>query len=414
MKIVFAPDSFKDSLSASRVSGILRKKAEEIFTKCTMQEIPLADGDKGTVDVLLSVLGGRREWAMASNFMGEPIEVEYGVLPDGTAVAETGPLLCDDGRQECSTRQKMLFSSSSGVGELIGTLLDRGYRKIYIGAGAGMTNDGGMGCAKALGVRFLDQKGEELGAAGFSLKEIRRIDTTGLDPRLSEAELTVMCAVNNVLVGDQGATYVYGAMNGGGPEELIRLEHGMRNYAQSIEETTGLCVSECSGAGAAGGLPAALKAFGGAKLRSGISSVLQLIHFEELINDASLVVVGEGTLDRTSIYGKAISGIGMLCKAKKIPVVAVVGQMGQDAELLYHYGVSSMISSVNTIMEQEDAIENAERLIGAAAERMFRLLAVGMEMQNCEAFFPDAGVELRVRADNQGRIHWAVDPEWDD
>lgn len=414
MKIVFALDSFKDSLSAARVSEIIRKKAEKIFTRCEMVEIPLADGDKGTIDTLLSVLGGRRETISVKNYMGADMEVDYGVLDSGTVVIEAGQLLRDDGSTEHSVRQKMLFSSSAGVGQLIMKLLDQGYRKIYVGAGAGIVNDGGMGCAEAMGVRFYNSKGEFLKPSGINLRDVAEIDISGLDPRIEETEITVLCAVNNQLVGELGATYVYGAINGGGPDELIRLERGMRSYAEAVESATGVCVKNCVGAGAAGGLPAALKAFCGARLCSGISTVLQMIGFETLVNDASLVVVGEGVLDRTSIYGKAISGIGMLCKARGIPVVALVGRMGQDAKELYHYGVSSVISSVNTFMEEDDMIENAEELVASAAERMFRFLAVGMKMQSREAFIPDAGVELWQRMEKRGDINWAVDPDWED
>lgn len=414
MKIIFAPDSFKDSLPASRISAIMKNKAKEIFTRCELEEIPLADGDKGTIDALLSVLGGRYESMNVRDYMGEETEVIYGVLDSGEVIIETGALLRDDGRTDRSVRQKLLFSSSAGVGEMLIKLLDLGYRRIYVGAGACITNDGGMGCAEALGVKFLSRKGETLQPAGVSLSEVAMIDVSNLDPRLKETEIIVMCAVNNLLVGEQGATYVYGAYNGGGPDELIRLERGMRSYARLVEQTTGICVTDCSGAGASGGLPAALKAFAGARLRSGISTVLHLIRFEEQLDQASLVVVGEGVLDSTSIYGKAVSGIGMMCKAKGIPVVALVGRMGRGADKLYHYGISSVITAVNSIMEEDEMVENAEQLLESAAERMFRMLAVGIQMQSRENFIPDAGIEMNRHISQKGEIHWAVDPDWDE
>ena len=414
MKIIFAPDSFKDSLTAVQVAKILKNKAEEIFRHCEMQEIPLANGDAGTIDTLISVLGGCFVSMFVQNYMGETVEVTYGVLNKDTVVIETGQLLRDIEISAYSARQKLLFSSTFGVGEMIGNLLDLGYSKIYVGAGVGMTNDGGMGCASALGVRFYNKKGELLKPAGINLAEISRIDIEDIDPRIRETEITVMCAVNNVLLGESGTTYVYGAYNGGGPDELIHLEHGMRNYAQILEKSTGVTVSGIIGAGSAGGLPVALKAFCGARLQSGIATVLHLIRFEELVGDANLVVVGEGMLDRTSIYGKAMTGIGMMCKAKGIPVVAIVGKIGRDADLLYNFGISSVISSIDTIMEEAEAIENANLLVEAAAEKMFRFIAVGMQIQSKEDVISSGGVEMPQKVLQKGVINWAVDPNWEE
>ena len=252
MKLLFAPDAFKDSVDAQTVSGILRRKAEEIFTHCEMEEIPLADGDKGTIEVLTSALGGRIERTTVKNYEGAPIQVTYGVLDDRTAVVEAGQVLRDGGNLESSIRHKLLFSSSAGVGELIRHVLDSGHRRIILGAGAGVVNDGGMGCADALGAAFYNQKGERLNPSGIALKEIDRIDLSGIDERLDDTEITVLCPVKNELFGDEGATYVYGAMNGGGPEELILLEKGMRHYAGKLCEATGIDVGGLAGAGSAG------------------------------------------------------------------------------------------------------------------------------------------------------------------
>lgn len=381
MKIVFAPDSFKNSLSAPKVAEILRRKAEEIFPDCELRSIPLADGDQGTVNTLLSVLGGTRHCMEARNYMGEMTQVTYGVIHQDTMLIETADLLRDRGNIREPMERRVLFSSSYGVGEVILHGLDQGFRRFYIGAGASVANDGGMGCAQALGVRFFDESERQLEAAGINLQEVAGVDDSGLDPRIQKSEFIVMCSVNNELTGERGATYVYGAQNGAGPDELLCLEKGMRNYAWQVEKKRGMSLSNVAGAGACGGLPASLRAFCNARLTSGISTVLKLIHFEELIEEASLVVVGEGMVDQTTVYGKAIAGIGMLCKAKGIPVVAVVGGMGKGAEQLYQYGVTSMIAAVNRTMEEDYAIENAEELLGQAAESLYRLLVGGMQMQ---------------------------------
>lgn len=411
MKIVFAPDSFKNALSAAEVAEILRKKAEEIFPGCEMQVIPLADGDRGTIATLVSLLGGSSHRMKAKDYLGREISVSYGVIHEDAMVMEATELLWDREGMGDSIQQKILFSSSYGVGEMIVQGLDMGYRRFYIGAGASMANDGGMGCAQALGVRFYNERGQLLDASGINLQEVASIDDSGLDKRLLESEIIVMCSVNNALTGYKGATYVYSALNGAGPDELLCLERGMRNYARLLEEKKKIPICDEAGTGACGGLPAALRAFCQARLTSGISTVLKLIRFEELVGDASLVVVGEGIMDQTTIYGKAITGIGMLCKAKGIPVVALAGGIGKGAEQIYHYGVNSMMSTVDMVMEEEYAIENAEQLLERAAERMFRFLVSGMQMQAKENCLARARTHLYSGEEGQHHLHWAVDPD---
>lgn len=384
MKIVLAPDSFKGSLSAAAVASILKRKAEELFEDCDIREVPLANGDSGTIDTLTTVLGGFTEKAMARNYLGETVEAVYGVIKGDTMIIEASELLQEKQMDIHSIHRKMMLSSSAGVGELILQGLDRGYRKIYIGAGSSVVNDGGMGCMHALGVRFYDEDGRPLEASGIHLEKVARIDTDGLDERLADTELTVMCAVNNELIGSEGTTYTYGAQNGAGPEELLLLERGMRSYGQLLEKLSGQEICMAAGAGACGGLPASLMAVCKAHLQSGISTVLKLMDFESIVADASLVIVGEGNIDRTSVYGKSVCGIGMMCKALGIPVVAVVGGCRKGMEQIYQWGVTSVISSVSAMMEEDYAIENAEELLASAAERMFRLLIGGMQMQTKE------------------------------
>lgn len=411
MKIVFAPDSFKNTLSAAEVAEILKKKAAEIFPGCEMQAIPLADGDKGTIDTLTSLLGGSRHLTRARDYLGREIPVSYGVIYGNAMVIEATELLWARESMESSIQQKILFSSSRGVGELMLQGLDMGFRRFFIGAGASVVNDGGMGCAQALGVRFYNERGQLLEASGINLQEVVSIDDSGLDERLLESEVIVMCSVNNALTGYKGTTYVYSAQNGAGPDELLCLERGMRNYAGLLEKKKKISICHEAGTGACGGLPASLRAFCQARLTSGISTVLDLIRFEELVGDASLVVVGEGIMDQTTIYGKAITGIGMLCKAKGIPVVALAGGIGRGADQIYHYGVNSMMSMVDMVMEEEYAVENAEELLGQAAERMFRFLVSGMQMQVKENCLSRSRTHLYSGEEREHRLHWAVDPD---
>lgn len=411
MKIVFAPDSFKDSLSAEMVADILEKKAREFFPDCEMYKVPLADGDKGTINALLAILGGSRGSVCARDYRGEMAEVEYGVLGQDTMVIETAGLLWERETADCSIPSKIMSSSSYGVGELIRFGLNKGYRKFYIGAGASVVNDGGMGCVQALGARFYDSGGCLLEGSGENLSEIARIDTGELDPRLKETSLTVMCAFNNTLTGDAGVTYTYGARHGAAPEQLLQLEKGMRRLGILLEEIHGHPVCGQPGTGAGGGFPAALHALCGARLTSGISTVLDLIGFERIVEGASLVVVGEGIVNQSSIYGKAMAGIGMLCKAREIPVVAVVGSMEKGAEQLYHYGIHSMAACVNAVMEQTYVVENAEELLAQAAERLFRLLIVGMKIQAGANCLADIQTQKYRKEEQPKGIHWAVTPD---
>lgn len=411
MKIVFAPDSFKDSLPAETVADILEKKAREFFPDCEMYKVPLADGDKGTVNALLAVLGGARGRALARDYCGATAEVEYGVLGQDTMVIETAGLLWEREIEACSVPCKIMSSSSYGVGELIRFGLDQGYRKFYIGAGASVVNDGGMGCLQALGIRFYDSMGCLLEGSGENLNEIAEIDVEELDPRISETSLTVMCAFNNTLTGEEGVTYTYGARHGAAPEQLLQLEKGMRRLGTLLERFHGHPVCGQPGTGAGGGFPAALHALCGARLTSGISTVLDLIGFERIVEGASLVVVGEGVVNQSSIYGKGMAGIGMLCKAREIPVVAVVGSMEKGAEQLYHYGIHSMEACVNAVMEQTYVVENAEELLSQAAERLFRLLIVGMKAQAGENCLAEMQAQKYRREEKPQGIHWAVKPD---
>lgn len=233
---------------------------------------------------------------------------------------------------------------------------------------------------RALGIRFLDNHGRELEGRGSDLLKVADIDMAGLDPAVAEADFTVMCDVNNPLTGPDGAAYTFGKQKGGTPEILDQLEAGMKNYAAVIREKTGMDVDKIPGAGAAGGLGAALCVFLKATLKSGIETVLDLMDFDGLLEGTDLVVTGEGRMDWQSAFGKVPSGIGQRCRAKGIPAVAIVGGMGDGAEKIYEFGVESILSTINGAMEVEEAMDRAEELYRNAADRMFRLLRAGMKL----------------------------------
>lgn len=278
-------------------------------------------------------------------------------------------------------KRNPLHTTTYGTGELIKEALDLGYRKISIAIGGSATNDGGMGAMRALGVKFLDAEGKELSGVGADLGKVVDIDVTGLHPAVKESEITVMCDVNNPLTGPDGATYTFGKQKGGTPEILDELEAGMKQYASVIHKKFGKDVNQIAGAGAAGGLGAALCVFLNATMKSGIETVLDLIDFEHLLEGVDLVVTGEGRMDWQSAFGKVPSGVGMRCKAQGIPAVAIVGGMGAGVDKIYEFGVDSIITTINGAMPIEEALERAEELYSSAALRMFKMVKVGTSMK---------------------------------
>lgn len=379
MRFLFASDSFKGSLSSEKIIELLKESAENVFPGCETRGIPIADGGEGTVDAVIAVTKGEKRVIEVHGPLMENVESSYGIFHGDCAIIEMAaasglPMVSPEKRNPLNT-------TTYGTGELIRDALDQGYQKISIAIGGSATNDGGMGAMRALGIRFLDAEGKELEGRGSDLAKVVDIDSTNLHSAVAEAEFTVMCDVNNPLTGPKGATYTFGKQKGGTPEILDELEMGMKNYAMVIQKKFGINVDSIAGAGAAGGLGAALCVFLNAEMKSGIETVLNLIDFDGLLEETDLVVTGEGQIDWQSAFGKVPSGIGQRCQAKGIPAVAVVGGMGSGAEKIYEFGVESIIPTINGAMEMEEALERAEELYRGATERMFRMIRVGMKIK---------------------------------
>lgn len=376
MKLLFASDSFKGTLSSEQIISLLTESANRIFPGCETKGVPIADGGEGTVDAVIAVTGGEMRKVPVHGPLMEETEATYGVFHGDSAIIEMAaasglPMVQAEKRNPLNT-------TTFGTGELIRDALDNGYRKLSIAIGGSATNDGGMGAMRALGIRFLDAAGNELEGVGADLEKVADIDVSGLHPAIAEAEITVMCDVTNPLTGPDGATYTFGKQKGGTPEILDRLEAGMKNYASVMREKLGMDVEMNAGAGAAGGLGAALCGYLHANLKSGIDTVLDLIDFDGLLEGVDMVVTGEGRIDWQSAFGKVPSGVGLRCKAKNIPAVAIVGGMGNGAEKIYEFGVESIIPTINGAMAIEEALDRAEELYANAADRLLRMVKVGM------------------------------------
>ena len=378
MKFLFASDSFKGTLSSQRTAQLLTQAAQEIFPGCECAHVEVADGGEGTTDAVLSAVSGEKILLSAHGPLGELTEGYYGALDDKRAVMEMAsvsglPLVPSNLRDPRKT-------SSFGTGEMIADALSRGFRDISIAIGGSATNDGGMGCMRALGVKFLDADNHELSGCGADLIRVCRIDTTCLNPLVKEASFTVMCDVTNPLCGKNGATYTFGKQKGGTPEILDELEKGMQNYRDVLRSQFGVDMDTISGSGAAGGLGAALMVFLNGKLKSGIETVLDLVAFDKKLEGVSLVVTGEGSTDWQSVFGKVMQGVGVHCKRNHVPAVAIVGSMGKGAEDIFAHGIDSIITTVNGIMPLDEALERAEELYLGAARRMFRMIKAGTRM----------------------------------
>lgn len=379
MKFLFATDSFKGSLSSAKMAELLAEAAREIFPGCETKGVSVADGGEGTVDSVLEAAGGRKETAVVHGPRMEPVSACYGILPGGRGILEMAaasglPMVPREERNP-------LYTTTCGTGELIVHAMEQGCRDITIAIGGSATNDGGMGAMRALGVRFLDKEGKELSGTGENLEKVETICLEGLHPLVPRCRFTVMCDVNNPLTGPDGATFTFGKQKGGTPEVLEVLERGMKHYEKKLLEVFGRDIGGQPGAGAAGGLGAALCGFLNGRMKSGIEAVLDLIEFDSLLEGVDLVVTGEGRMDWQSAFGKVPSGVGMRAARQGIPTAAIVGGMDRGCEKLYEHGIGSILTTVNGPMELDEALERAEELYRDAAVRMFRFLKMGVEMR---------------------------------
>ncbi len=378
MKFLFASDSFKGTLSSDQTIELLTKAAEEVFGSCETSGVPVADGGEGTTDAVVKARNGEIITVPVHGPLMEMEQGFYGRLSGSEAILEMAaasglPMVPEEKRNPLNT-------TTYGTGELLKAALDAGYTEIAIAIGGSATNDGGMGFASALGIRFLDQDGHVLEGRGEDLEKVAHIDMSGLDPAVQKAHFTVMCDVTNPLCGPDGATYTFGKQKGGTPEILDRLEKGMQNYRDVIIREFGVNPDEIQGSGAAGGLGAALKVFLHAEMKSGIETVLDLIDFDARLEGVDLVVTGEGRTDWQSCFGKVMQGVGDRSAKHQVPVAALCGGLGPDYEKIYAHGIRSIMTTVDGPMPLKEALDNASELYYKGAIRMFRFLKTGMQM----------------------------------
>lgn len=360
MKILIAPDSFKESLSAEQVVEAIEGGFKEVFPDVEVVRLPIADGGEGTTKSLVTATKGRLHQAEVTGPLGGAVNAHWGMLGNNlTAVIETAAasgldLVPRDDRNP-------MVSTSRGTGELILAALDSGVQHIIVGLGGSATNDGGAGMLQALGVQLLDSEGNQLPGGGGGLGQLHSIDTSLLDPRLSEVHFDVACDVDNPLIGPQGASAVFGPQKGATQDVILLLDNNLKHFAEVVKIKTGLDVSQVPGAGAAGGLGAALLAFLNAELKSGIDIVLDAVDIDAQLIDSNLVITGEGRIDSQSARGKTIVGVARRAKLHQCPVVALAGSLSSDSSLLHEYGIDALFSIMPGVISLDDALENAAK-----------------------------------------------------
>ncbi len=379
MKLVIAPDSFKESLDAERVAHAIAKGIESTLADVDIHCVPVADGGEGTTEALIAATEGQQHTADVAGPSGQPLNAIWGVLghQNGvplTAVVETAAA---SGLDKILPEQRdALTASTYGTGELILKALDQGARRIIMGLGGSATNDGGMGLLKALGAKFLDASGHELAEGGAALAHLDRIDLTEFDPRLADTEFLVACDVDNPLLGDRGASAIFGPQKGATPAQVQQLDDALARFANVSSDLLGKDLRDRAGAGAAGGLGYALVQFLDARLAPGIDLVLEAVDFHKTLEGAYLVITGEGRMDGQSLSGKTPVGVARWAKQHNLPVIALCGSIGEGAEGVHDVGIDALFSVVPGVCSLEEALANGAENLERTGAQIGRLLSL--------------------------------------
>lgn len=380
MKIVIAPDSFKESLTALEVAESIERGFRRIFPDAQYVKVPMADGGEGTVQSLVDATGGEIIFKKVTGPLGQPVDAFFGILGNKTtAVIE---MAAASGLHLVPIDQRNpLLTTTRGTGELILAALDYGVNHIIIGIGGSATNDGGAGMAKALGVKLLDHKGMEIGEGGGSLCDLAFINIAELDSRLANTKIEIACDVDNPLTGEKGASTIFGPQKGATPEMVARLDKNLGHYAAIIERELGKKINDVPGAGAAGGLGGGLLAFLSSEMTRGIEIVIEATGLSRIIEDADLVITGEGKIDGQTIFGKTPIGVAKEAKEYGVPVVGIAGIIADDSDIVYEHGLDAVFSIVPGVITLEDAFKRAEEYVEKTAANIAAVFKMGKQVK---------------------------------
>lgn len=372
MKIVIAPDSFKESLSAAEVAAAIAAGLREVWPQAELVCRPMADGGEGTLAALIAATGGEYRERVVRGPLGEPVTAQWGwIAASRSAVIE---MAAASGLQLVPPQQRdVLRACTHGTGELIRAALDAGATRIVLGFGGSATNDGGSGMLRALGARFEDAAGSPLPPGGAALAQLARIDLSGLDPRLAQVDFEVACDVDNPLCGPRGASQVFGPQKGATPEQVRQLDAALARFADVCTQTLGRDDRDLPGSGAAGGIGFAARSFLGASFRPGIELVAEVSGLEQALIGADLVITGEGRIDLQTLHGKTPMGVASIAKRHGVPVVALAGMLGEGYQQLYGHGIDAAFSLAPGPISLADALAEAPRLLRQRAADIARL-----------------------------------------
>ncbi|AUJ36094.1 TPA: glycerate kinase [Vibrio vulnificus] len=369
MKIIIAPDSYKESLTAMDVAIAIEKGFKQVLPDAHYVKLPMADGGEGTVQSMVDATGGIIIEHTVTGPLGQRVDGFFGLLGEGkTAVIE---MAAASGLHLVSPElRNPLITTTFGTGELIKAALDHGVKHIIVGIGGSATNDGGIGMAQALGIKLLDAQGNALGHGGGELAKLATIDCSQLDSRLAQVRLEVACDVDNPLCGTKGASAVFGPQKGATPEMVTILDENLAHYASIIKQQLGVDVRDMAGAGAAGGMGAALLGLLNAELRPGIEIVMDAVRLDEIVADADLVITGEGRIDSQTIHGKTPIGVARTAKKHGLPVIGIAGCLSADCGVVHEHGLDAVFAVVNRSVDLPTALAEAAENVELTARNV--------------------------------------------
>jgi glycerate kinase len=372
MKIVIAPDSFKDSLSAQGVADAIALGLAQVWPDAQLIKCPMADGGEGTVESILAACEGELRRTLVRGPLGAMVEAAWGWLPQShTAIIEMAEA---SGLQLVPVAQRdACISSTFGTGQLIRAALDAGAQRVILAIGGSATNDGGAGAVQALGVKLLDAEGQTLSPGGLALAQLARVDLSDIDPRLAQVRFDIAADVNNPLCGPHGASAIFGPQKGASPVQVEQLDRALGHFADHCAAALRNDVRDEPGSGAAGGLGFAAKAFLGAQFKAGVEVVGELVGLAEAVADADLVITGEGRFDAQTLRGKTPFGVARVARQHCVPVIVIAGTLGEGYQALYEHGIDAAFALASGPMTLEQACAEAPRLLRERATDIARV-----------------------------------------
>ncbi|MBX8598234.1 glycerate kinase [Pseudomonas cichorii] len=375
MKIVIAPDSFKDSLSAQAVATAIASGLADVWPTAELIQCPMADGGEGTIEAVLAACNGQLMSAEVRGPLQSPVQAHWGWLPHSrTAIIE---MAMASGLQLLTLEQRnACITTTYGTGQLIAQALDAGAQRVILAIGGSATNDAGTGMLSALGARFLDGNDQPLASGGLALAQLARVDLSGFDPRLADVRFEIAADVDNPLCGPNGASHIFGPQKGASPEQVLALDAALGHFADLSVQAVGQDLRDSPGSGAAGGMGFAAKAYLKASFRAGVEVVADLTGLEQALVGADLVITGEGRFDAQTLRGKTPFGVARVAARHQVPVIVLAGTLGEGYERLYEHGISAAFALASGPMTLDEACRHAASLLHDRARDLARVWRV--------------------------------------